>query len=138
MNNATLAIYLLYALWYGVLSVHLQSIASSRLHELSSAERWFRSGATPLAAFAWKVPTLCRINDAAFLIFACWRFGWQTAAWLFAGGLVVGFVIGGILAVMKPVSERIVWVALTVGLAGSFSYPLTLLFGIATWVAALL
>lgn len=137
MSPATLALYLLYAFWYGVLSVHLRSITSNRLHGLSSAERWFRSRATPLADFAWKVPTLCRVNNSAFLIFACWRFGIQTALWLFAGQ-VVAFVIGWRLAVMKPASGRAGWAALTVGLAGSFSYPLTVLLGIAAWVAALL
>jgi hypothetical protein len=136
MSPAAYATFLLYALCFGVLSLHLREIAASQLHNLSAAESWFRQSASPIAAFAWRVPALCRISEVVFLLMLGLRFGWQSALLMFAGGLVTCLTVGGLLALIKPLSERSVGLQLALGLAGSFSYPLTLLFGIAAWATA--
>jgi hypothetical protein len=135
MDAATIVLYIIYALWNGVFNAHLMRIGQGPLHQLSGAERWFKQRRTSLSALAWRVPLMCRVNDVAFLGFVCWRCGWEPAAWLLGGGLVAGVFVGGVLAVVKPLGERSLWLQVVVGVLGSASYPLTLLFAVAAWVA---
>jgi hypothetical protein len=125
MESAAIA-YMLYAVWYGVLSFQATSAARADPVDLSALEMKLWRENTLLATGATLVVLAARLVGIAFLLYAGWAHSWGYAAALFAGSLVFIALV-----------PRFIRQALGPVLPGLIAFALLPLVGVWMWVAVL-
>jgi hypothetical protein len=121
MDSAAIA-YMLYAVWYGVLSFAAASAVRANPEDLSTVEVKLWRENTFLAMAATLAVLVARLVGIAFLLYAGWAHSWAYAVALFAASLVL-------IAIVPRLLRR----ALGSGLSAVISFAILPLAGVWMW-----
>lgn len=124
MESAASA-YMVYAVWYGILSFQAEAAIRAQPEDLSAVEWKLWRENTLLATIATLAVLAARLLGIAFLVYMGWAHSWGYAAALFGGSLVLiaivphlirralGPVLPGLIAfLVLPLAGVWMWTAL--------------------------